>query len=51
MVSFNDQSVQEKLRAQGIDVALSIAGIHRAKFPLKTKGHSKLHSIEDYFLW
>ena len=28
-VSFIDQSVQEKLRAQGIDVTLNIAGIHR----------------------
>ena len=27
-VSFIDQSVQEKLRAQGTDVTLNIAGIH-----------------------
>ena len=40
-VSFIDQSVQEKLRAQGTDVTLNIAGIHRTndlkteKVPLK----------------
>ena len=30
-VSFIQQSVQEKLRAQGTDVTLNIAGIHGAK--------------------
>ena len=35
-VSFIDQSVQEKLRAQGTDVTLNIAGIHGTKDP-KTK--------------
>ena len=34
-VSFTDQSVQEKLRAQGTDVTLNIAGIHGTK-DLKT---------------
>ena len=43
-VSFIDQSVQEKLRAQGTDVTLNIAGIHGTKdlktekIPLKNKG-------------
>ena len=36
MVSFIDQSVQEKLRAQGTNVTLNIASIHRTKY-LKTK--------------
>ena len=35
-VSFIDQSVQEKLRAQGTDVTLNIAGIHGTK-DLKTE--------------
>ena len=54
-VSFIDQSVQKKLRAQGTDVTLNIAGIHgtkdlkTAKVPLKIKGlHSKVHSIEAF---
>ena len=54
-VSFIDQSVQEKLRAQGTGVTLSIAGIHGTKdlktekVPLKIKGlHSKVHSIEAF---
>ena len=54
-VSFIDQSVQEKLRAQGPDVTLNIAGIHGTKdlkterVPLTIKGlHSKLHSIEAF---
>ena len=54
-VSFIDQSVQEKLRAQGIDVTLNIAGIHGTKdlktekVPLKLKGlDSKVHSIEAF---
>ena len=54
-VSFIDQSVQEKLRAQGTDVTLNIAGIHGTKdlktekVPLKIKGlHSKVHSIEAF---
>ena len=54
-VSFIDQSVQEKLRAQGTDVTLNIAGIHGTKdlktekVPLKIKGlHSKMHSIEAF---
>ena len=54
-VSFIDQSVQEKLRAQGTDVTLKIAGIHGTKdlktekIPLKIKGvHSKVHSIEAF---
>ena len=54
-VSFVDQSVQEKLRAQGTDVTLNIAGIHGTKdlktekFPLKIKGlQSKEHSIEAF---
>ena len=54
-VSFIDQSVQEKLRAQGTDVTLNIAGIHGTKdlkterVPLKVKGvHSKVHSIEAF---
>ena len=53
MVSFINRSVQEKLRAQGTDVTLNIAGIHGTKvlktekFLLKIKGlHSKVHSIE-----
>ena len=55
MVSFIDQRVQEKLRAQGTDVTLNIAGIHGTKdlstekVPLKVKGlHSKVHSIEAF---
>ena len=54
-VSFIDQSVQEKLRAQGTGVTLNIAGIHGTKdlkterVPLKIKGlHSKVHSIEAF---
>ena len=54
-VSFIDESVQEKLRTQGTDVTLNIAGIHGTKdlktekIPLKTKGlHSKVHSIEAF---
>ena len=54
-VSFIDQSVQEKLRAQGTDVTLNIAGIHGTKdlktekVLLKIKGlHSKVHSIEAF---
>ena len=53
--SFIDQNVQEKLRAQGTDVTLNIAGIHGTKdlktekVPLKIKGlHSKVHSIEAF---
>ena len=44
MVSFIDQSVQEKLRVQGIDVTLKKAGIHGTKnlktekVPIKIKG-------------
>ena len=52
-VSFIDQNVQEKLRAQGTELTLNIAGIHGTKdlktekVPLKIKGlHSKMHSIE-----
>ena len=47
-VSFIDQSVQQKLRAQGTDVTFNIAGIHGTndlntkRVPLKLKGlHSK----------
>ena len=54
-VTFIDQSVQEKLRAQGTDVTLNISGIHGTKdlktekIPLKIKGlHSKVHSIEAF---
>ena len=54
-VSFIDQSVQEKLRAEGTDVTLNLAGIHGAKdlktkkFPLKIKGlNSKVHSMEAF---
>ena len=54
-VSLIDQSVQEKLRFQGTDVTLNIAGIHRTKdlktekVPLKIKGlHSKVHSVEAF---
>ena len=54
-VSFIDQSVQEKLQAQGTDVTLNIAGIHGTKdlktekVPPKIKGlHSKVHSIEAF---
>ena len=54
-VSFIDQSVQQKLRAQGTDATLNIAGIHGTKdlktekIPLKIKGlHSKVHSIEAF---
>ena len=49
------QSVQEKLRAQGNDLTLNIAGIHGTKYlktekvPLKIKGlQSKEHSIEAF---
>ena len=52
-VSFIDQSVQEKLRAQGTDVTLNIAGIHGTKdlkteeVPLKIKGlHSKVRQLK-----
>ena len=56
MVSFIDQIVTSpKLRAQGPDVMLNIAGIHGTKdlktekVPLKIKGlHSKGHSIEAF---
>ena len=54
-VSFIDQSVQEKLRAQGTDLKLNIAGIHEIvdlkteMIPLKLKGlHTKVHSIEAF---
>ena len=54
-VSFIDQSVQQKLRAQGTDATLNIAGIHGTKdlktekIPLKIKRlHSKEHSIEAF---
>ena len=54
-VLFIDQSVQEKLRAQGTKVTLNIAGIHGTKdlktekVPLKIKGlHSKVHSIKAF---
>ena len=54
-VSFIDQSVQEKLRAQGADLTLNKAGIHGTKdlktekVPLKIKGlHSKVRSIEAF---
>ena len=54
-VSFIDQSVQQKLRAQGTDATLNIAGIHGTKdlktekIRLKIKGlHSKVHSIEAF---
>ena len=54
-VSFIDQSVQQKLRAQGTDATLNIAGIHGTKdlktekIPLKIKGlHSKVHSIDAF---
>ena len=54
-VSFIDRSVQRKLRAQGTDATLNIAGIHGTKdlktekVPLKIKGlHSKVHSIEAF---
>ena len=54
-VSFIDQSVQEKLRAQGTDMTLNIAGIHGTKdlktenVPLKIRGlHSKVNSIEAF---
>ena len=54
-VSFIDQSVQEKLRTQGTDVTLNIAGIHGTKdlkremFHLKIKVlPSKVHSIEAF---
>ena len=55
MVSFIDQCVQDKLRAQGTDVTLNIAGIHGTmdlkteRVPIKVKGlHSKVHSIEVF---
>ena len=51
-VSFIDQSVQEKLRDQGTDVTISIAGLHGTKdlktekVPLKIMGlHKKVHSM------
>ena len=51
-VSFIDQSVQKKLRAEGTDVTLNIAGIHGTKdlktesVPLKIKGlQSRVPSI------
>ena len=54
-VSVIDQSLQQKLRAQGTEVTLNINGIHGAKdlktekVPLKIKGlHSKVHSIEAF---
>ena len=54
-VLFLDQSVQDKLRAQGTDVTLNIAGIHGTKdlktekFSLKIKElHSKVISIEAF---
>ena len=54
-VSFIDQSVQEKLRSQGTDATLNIAGIYGTKdlktekVPFKIKGlHSKVHSIEAF---
>ena len=47
--------MQERLRAQGTDLTLNIAGIHGTKdlktekVPLKIKGlHSKVHSIEAF---
>ena len=46
-VSFIGQSVQEKLRAQGTDVTLNIAGIHGTKdlktekVPLKTRDYNQ----------
>ena len=54
-VSFIDESVQQKLRAQSADATLNIAGMHGTndlkteKIPLKKKGlHSKVHSIEAF---
>ena len=54
-VSFIVQSGQEKLRAQGTDVKLNIAGIHGTKdlktekVPHKIKGlQYKVHSIEAF---
>ena len=54
-VSFLDHSLEEKLRAQGSDVTLKIAGIHGTKDTQriqrihKTKGqHSKVRSIEAF---
>ena len=53
-VSFIDQNVKEKLRAQGTDVTLNIAGIHGTKdlntenIPIKKGLHSKVHSIEAF---
>ena len=54
-VSFIGQRVQEKIRAQGTDVTLNIAGIHGTKdlkiekVPLQIKGlHSKVHSIAAF---
>ena len=61
-VSFINQSVQEKLRAQDTDVTLNIAGIHGTKdlktekVPLKIKGLQKrciqskrLHTRQSYW--
>ena len=54
-VLFIDQSVQEKVRAQGTDMTLNIVSIHGTKdlktekVPLKIKGlHSNVHSIEAF---
>ena len=54
-VSFIDQCVREKLRVQGTDVTLKVAGINRTKDPktekvlLKIKGlHSKVHSVQAF---
>ena len=54
-VSFMDQSVQQKLRTQGTDVTLNIAGMHGTKdlrtknVPLKVKGlYSKVHSAKTF---
>ena len=54
-ISFIDQSVQEKLRAQDTDVTLNIAGIQGTKYlktekvHLKIKGvQPKVHSIEAF---
>ena len=54
-VSFIDQSVQEKLQAQGTKLTLNIAGIHgkndlqTEKVPPNIKGlHSRVQSIEAF---
>ena len=54
-VSFIDQNAQEKLRAQGTDVTLNMAGIYGTKdlktekVPLIIKGiQSKVHSFEAF---